>query len=51
MVTSGRTTTYSYDSSNTELMQKTDPNGKMTTYSYDSAGSLSRATYDPAGAN
>jgi YD repeat-containing protein len=51
MVTSAGTTTYTYDSADVMLVSKKDPTNKVTNYTYDSNGNLTKAVYDPTGAN
>ncbi len=51
MVTSAGTTTYTYDSADVLLVSKKDPTNKVTNYTYDSNGNLTKAVYDPTGAN
>ncbi|MEO7019843.1 MAG: RHS repeat-associated core domain-containing protein, partial [Ktedonobacteraceae bacterium] len=51
MATSAGSTTYTYDSSDTMLTSKQDPNGKVTNYTYDANGNLLKEVYDPSGTN
>ena len=51
MTTSAGTTTYTYDSADVLLTSKKDPSNRVTTYTYDANGNLTKAVYDPTGAN